>query len=1042
MARLAAAQRAAVRSLSRAIPEATVSRRLQVVLDGFAVTLPATRLPRLAAMPFAVRIYPSARYTLTTNESPSIIGADVFEASTGDRGDGMKIAVVDDGVDQTNPFFNPKGFDYPPGFPRGARKSTTPKVIVARAFPGPGSGRAGHLPLDRRESFHGTHVAGIAAGVAGTYAPRGLDHPRVFGLSGVAPRAWIGNYRVFTVPTPVGNVANTPEIAAAFEAAIKDGMDVINFSGGGATSDPANDALIDVVDNTAAAGVVPVISAGNDREEFGLGSVGSPGTAPDSISVAAVSNNHLFGSTLMLTSADGSRVLQEVAYRAAPTVPSTPAKWENFTQTLVDVNTITSLDGTPVDTHLCGSQGNPNGPGNLLPAGSLKGAVALVQRGFCSIVSKAARAKSAGAIGVILVDDRPGEASWPILSLPRLPLPMGMVADIDGQRLRAAIDARGGGGRGQIRVARDVQTVETGRGGVVTGFSSAGPTDFGHLLKPDISAPGGSILSSTLTEFAGSPFAVFDGTSMAAPHVAGAAALLLQRHRGWTPKQVKSAIVQTGVPAYGDTARTAEAPVLLEGGGLANLPRADKPLLFADPVSLSYGDLDVNHGAQRRPLLISLEEAGGGAGTWQVGIQPQSASRGTTLEVPPLVSLPPGGHAELPVVATAAADAPAGDDYGFIKLTSGGNVRRIPYLFYVTRPQLEISPQDARPLRRLQVGNTRDGSSYASVYRFPSAPFGTPPDANAPGVDEPGAEHLYVTTVKRRVANVGVAVVASSPPNAYIHPWFLGSRDENNVQGYAGTPVNVNGFMYDYLLDIGAAGVALPKPQRFYVSVDSGTDVYRRRSHPGRYVLRSWVNDVRPPSLRLLTTRVSAGRPMLVARAIDAGAGVDPYSVVMAYRFSLVEPTAYDPETGLVLFPLRDAPRLTPGHVRLNLVASDFQEAKNVNTLGKDVMPNTTYLDPQLTVVRGPAVSWLLPRSSACAGKRSRLTVTASSARAVASVRFFDGKRPIRTVRRKANSLYVTTWGARRGGRHVLRAVVRDRAGKSASATLAVRVCR
>src|SRR5207247_8423724 len=113
----------------------------------------------------------------------------------------------------------------------------------------------------------------------------------------------IGNYRVFNVPTPIGDIANTPEIVAAFEFAVRDGMDVINFSGGGAETEPANDAMIDVIRNVTAAGVVSVISAGNDRDQFGMGSVGSPGSVPEAITVAPVSTTHVFAPTLSVRTA-------------------------------------------------------------------------------------------------------------------------------------------------------------------------------------------------------------------------------------------------------------------------------------------------------------------------------------------------------------------------------------------------------------------------------------------------------------------------------------------------------------------------------------------------------------------------------------------------------------------------------------------------------------------------------------------------------------------------------------------------------------------
>jgi hypothetical protein len=307
LARVAAAQRVAASQLLRAIPQARIGRRFQVVLDGLTVSLPVTKLPALARLGFVGKIYPSIPYHLSTSTSPSVIGATELQTLTGAKGDGMKIGIVDDGVDSTNPFLSPAGYSYPPGFPKGGLKWTTPKVIVARAFPGPHSGRLGRLPIDRAASFHATHVAGIAAGDAGTCSAGGADHPPTCGLSGVAPRAYIGNYRVFNVPTPIGHIANTPEIAAAFEFAVRDGMDVINFSGGGAETEPANDAMIDVIRNVTAAGVVPVISAGNDRDQFGTGSIGSPGSSPDAITVAAVSNTHVFSPTMSVTAGDVQR---------------------------------------------------------------------------------------------------------------------------------------------------------------------------------------------------------------------------------------------------------------------------------------------------------------------------------------------------------------------------------------------------------------------------------------------------------------------------------------------------------------------------------------------------------------------------------------------------------------------------------------------------------------------------------------------------------------------------------------------------------------
>ena len=1036
LARLASAQRAAVAELRREIPEARVGRRFRVLLNGLTVELPASRLPALLRTSFATKVFPSVRYSLRTNRSPSLIGADTFSAATGARGAGVKIAVVDDGVDNANAFFNPSGFSYPAGYPRGGRRWTNEKVIVARSFPGPGSGRPGRLALDPRASFHGTHVAGIAAGVAGTTAGSGPDHPVTTGLSGVAPRAWIGNYRVFNVPTPIGMVANTPEIVAAFESAVTDGMDVINFSGGGPQTDPVNDAMNETIRNVAAAGVVSVISAGNDRDEFGLGSAGSPGTAPDAISVAAASNLQVFGALLQV--------------RGGPTLPFVPASggripdaWQTVEVSLTDVGTIVGTDGRPVERRLCGPAGDVNRPVSTLPPGSLSGTVALASRGVCTFDSKARRARAAGAIGLLLVDNRPGEANG--IPLP-LVIPAGMISDLDGAALRDHMTARGG--RTAFRVVPPPQRIETGRGGTITSFSSAGPTAFEHLLKPDLAAPGGHILSAT-TRGAGGPFAVFDGTSMSAPHVAGAVALLLERHPSWHPRQVKSALVNTAGPVWENTARTAEASVLLGGGGMVDVNRADAPLVFATPATLSYGDLGVVTGPASSGRLVRLDDAGGGAGTWTVEIRPQRATRGATLEAAPAVAVPPGGGTDLAVFARAEAGADPGENYGFVVLRRGDTTRRLPYLFLVSRPAL--ASLAAQPLDRFEVGDTINGRSLVDAYKYPAAPFGPAPDYVGAPMHEPGAERLYVTRINEPVANFGVSVVLASS-NSLIEPWVLGSKDENDVQGYAGTPVNVNPLTFDYSFNIGVAGASLPRPKTYYVSVDSGSDPFDGRSFPGQYLLQSWVNDVLPPVIIPLHTTVSAGRPTIAARVVDIGgqivdpgSGVDPLSLVIAYRRVLVGAALYDPLSGIAVFVLPpQAPRIPLGKTPAILVASDNQEAKNVNTFGSDIMPNTNFVRTTLRAVRRPTIAWLVPERRECVPRTTRLVVVAGSTAAVRSVRFFDGARRIATVRRGAEGLYGANWSTARAkkGVHRLRAVVLDARGRTAAAVRPVRVCR
>ncbi len=138
LAQLEAAQARAIASVRAAIPTAEVSRRYRVVLNGFAVSLPYAQLPELLELGVAEHVYPSRTYTMSTNRGPALIGAPQFASVTGASGEGVKVAVVDDGVDETHPFLSPAGFSFPAGFPKGPG-GTSPKVIVARGFAGPGA---------------------------------------------------------------------------------------------------------------------------------------------------------------------------------------------------------------------------------------------------------------------------------------------------------------------------------------------------------------------------------------------------------------------------------------------------------------------------------------------------------------------------------------------------------------------------------------------------------------------------------------------------------------------------------------------------------------------------------------------------------------------------------------------------------------------------------------------------------------------------------------------------------------------------------------
>ncbi len=732
LSRLDSAQRALQARIRTAVPRAAIRWRYGIVLDGFAVVLPQAELGRLPQVPGVAKVWPTVAYHALLDRTPQLIGApSVWGPTLATAGQGMKIAIVDDGIDQTHPFFDPAGYAYPPGFPKGQRGYTTPKVIAARAFPPPNSSYANAaLPFDPNESEHGIHVAGIAAGNYATTTRTGLR------ISGIAPRAYLGNYKALTTPSPVGINGNAPELAAAIEAALRDGMDVINFSIGETEIEPSRDLVVTALNAAADAGVVSTVAAGNDFAEFGFGTITSPANAGKAISAGASTGGH------------GS-----------------------------------------VET------------------------------------------------------DAPAE------------------------------------------------------------FSSAGPTPYSLRFKPDVSAPGSDVLSSVRER----AFGELSGTSMAAPHVAGAVAILRQRHPSWTPAQIKSALVLTGVPVSIDTA---EVSPLREGGGRIDLVRADRPLVFAQPTSLTFGLIRPGASVTRN---VSLTDAGAGSGTWTVEV---AHFGGASISAPSEVTVP-GPLRVRAVVSRAAQEA---DNAGFLLLSHGSDRRRIPFWFRVERPRLRT--EHRIPLARPGVyrGNTLHGVARVSTYRYPAVL----PETSSFPVRLTGREVVYRVHIPRGAANFGVAVLARDR-GVRVEPRIVRDADENRLAGYAALPFDENPYRSSLGEHRLIVGVVLPSPRTYDVVFDTPVG-----GRPGPFSFRYWVNDTTPPAVRSLGVH---GREFEFAVS-DHGSGVDP-SALHARIDGDVAPVSY--AAGLARVSLIGLAR---GRHVLSFNAADFQETKNMEDVSR-ILPNT-----------------------------------------------------------------------------------------------------
>ncbi|UCF16186.1 MAG: S8 family serine peptidase, partial [Phycisphaerales bacterium] len=219
-------------------------------------------------MPQVLSIVPNRRYDLSLTRSNNLMNAPLAWQLAGGQelaGQGIKIGIIDTGIDHTHVMFDDAEFELPQGYPLGDTDFTNKKVIVARVLTKSGDSPEDSTPRDR--NGHGTHVASCAAGNSNTLSPLGS-------ISGLAPRAHLGNYKVFT-----GEFTTLEQIVAALEACVEDGMDVVNLSlGAEAYINTVLDPEALAIRNAIKAGVVVVAAAGNSgRSE----TIGSPGQIPE-----------------------------------------------------------------------------------------------------------------------------------------------------------------------------------------------------------------------------------------------------------------------------------------------------------------------------------------------------------------------------------------------------------------------------------------------------------------------------------------------------------------------------------------------------------------------------------------------------------------------------------------------------------------------------------------------------------------------------------------------------------------------------------------
>ncbi|HEY3187008.1 MAG TPA: S8 family serine peptidase, partial [Solirubrobacteraceae bacterium] len=640
-------------------------------------------------------------------------------------GEDVVVGVLDTGITPQHPSFadtalgNFVGADYgppPPTFTGICDAGADPtfhcnnKLVGAHFFVD-GFG-AGNIAPDsflspRDDDGHGTHTASTAAGNFGVDPSIGGRNLGVDLISGLAPRARVAAYKVCWVGNGVADGCANSDSLAAIDKAVTDGVDVINYSIGGTTSnliDPVEFAFLGASD----AGVFVANSAGNDGPD--PGTVGTPTTVPWITSVGADSPARSFEATATITPSAG----------AAFTLTGASVTGALKTTEIIDAANAAAAGVATADAERCFAD-------SLDPA-KVAGKAVLCQRGVNPRIEKSKNVKAAGGVGMILYNANPAQDLDNDIHF----VPAVHVSNADGLKVKAAIAA------GKTTVSLTAGSAAVGFPKTLAAFSSRGPqTAVPDLPKPDIVAPGVNILAgNTPTPAAntglpsGELFQSQSGTSMSSPQVAGAGALLKDAHPTWSPAEIKSALMLTAKPTLLEDGTTPATP-FDAGSGEIDPTAAASPGLVLDEATNDYiryvdsQDPAVFNDGQEpiAPSDLNLASVANAkvAGTFRTvrtvtSVDAAARHWDATISVPGFdasvtavgsgssaFDIAPGATQQLAISATATSAALEQYAFGSLTLTSGGTTLHMPISL---RPIAISAPETVKVTADQSAGST------------------------------------------------------------------------------------------------------------------------------------------------------------------------------------------------------------------------------------------------------------------------------------------------------------------------------------------------